>query len=114
VDNGFQHQLTGWSNGDFNYDGKVNFDDYVVMDLNFNQQGNSLLRAMSFLDGSDRSDVGMDTLGLLKVEQHFAQFGDDYAQHFLAAVPEPAGLAMLMAIALGGGRRARRSRRAGS
>jgi hypothetical protein len=92
VDNGFNHQLSGWANGDFNYDGKVNFDDYVLIDLNFNEQGNSLGRALSYLDGSDRSDNGMDSPALRKVEEHFSLFGSDYAEHFLAAVPEPVGI----------------------
>jgi hypothetical protein len=95
VDNGFNHNLSGWANGDFNYDGRVNFDDYVLMDLNFNQQSSSTLRAASFLDGSDPSADGMNTPALQKVEQHFAQFGADYAQTFLAAVPEPTGVAVV-------------------
>jgi hypothetical protein len=31
--------LTGWSNGDFNYDGKINIDDYTIIDLNIVNQG---------------------------------------------------------------------------
>src|SRR5689334_9470265 len=110
VDHGFNQHLTGWANGDFNYDGKVDFDDYVIMDLNFNQQDSSLNRALSFLDGSDRSDSGMNSLALQKVEQHFAEFGEDYARDFLAAVPEPC-----VSLALGGllvsGQLCRRRRR---
>jgi hypothetical protein len=104
VDHGFHNNLTSWANGDFNYDGKVNFDDYVIMDLNFNEQAGSTLRAVSFLDGSDRGSDGMDSLALRKVQQHFTQFGTDYARSFLAAVPEPAtvgfvGLAGFCALA---------------
>jgi hypothetical protein len=90
IDNGFNNHLTGWFNGDFNYDGKVNFDDYVLIDLAFNTQSGTLGRALSFLDGSARSADAMDDAALRAVQQHFDQFGDSYAQHFAAAVPEPA------------------------
>jgi hypothetical protein len=42
IDVGFNQQLTGWSNGDFNGDGAVNFDDYVLIDIAFNTQGATL------------------------------------------------------------------------
>jgi hypothetical protein len=38
TDNGFNNHQTGWSNGDFNGDGQINFDDYVLIDLAFNTQ----------------------------------------------------------------------------
>jgi subtilisin-like proprotein convertase family protein len=38
TDNGFNNHLTGWPNGDFNGDGQVNFDDYVLIDLAFSTQ----------------------------------------------------------------------------
>jgi hypothetical protein len=38
TDNGFNNHRTGWTNGDFNGDGQVNFDDYVLIDLAFNTQ----------------------------------------------------------------------------
>jgi len=53
----------------------------------------------------DRSAVGVQV-----VVDHVARFGEDYARGFLAAIPEPGGLA---GIALGGwvlGRRRRQSR----
>ena len=34
---GFAGHLTGWSNGDFNYDGVVNGLDYALIDNTFNQ-----------------------------------------------------------------------------
>ena len=34
---GFGLHLTGWSNGDFNYDGVVNGADYALIDSTFNQ-----------------------------------------------------------------------------
>jgi fibronectin-binding autotransporter adhesin len=44
IDAGFASQsganpLTGWFNGDFNYDGKINGDDYTLIDNAFNTQG---------------------------------------------------------------------------
>jgi hypothetical protein len=49
VDNAFLNnqnmsnpQLTGWQNGDFNYDGAVNGSDYTLIDNAFNSQGPSL------------------------------------------------------------------------
>jgi beta-glucanase (GH16 family) len=89
TDSGFNNQLSGWLNGDFDLNGVVNFDDYVLIDLAFNSQSGTLRRALNFLDGSDRSLNGMSDPALRKVEQHFDQFGDAYARHFLAAVPEP-------------------------
>jgi hypothetical protein len=38
TDNGFNNHLTGWLNGDFDGNGLVNFDDYVLLDLAFNTQ----------------------------------------------------------------------------
>ena len=38
IDNGFNNHLTGWLNGDFDLNGAVNFDDYVLIDLAFNTQ----------------------------------------------------------------------------
>jgi hypothetical protein len=38
IDNGFNNHLTGWANGDFDLNGAVNFDDYVLIDLAFNTQ----------------------------------------------------------------------------
>jgi hypothetical protein len=42
IDNGFNNHLTGWLNGDFNANGVVNFDDYVLIDLAFNTQSGIL------------------------------------------------------------------------
>jgi hypothetical protein len=117
ADNGFNNHLSGWFNGDFDYNGQVNFDDYVLIDLAFNTQSGTLGRALSFLNGRDSALDDMDSPALRQVAQHAAQFGPDYAQHFVAAVPEPTsavaacGLA-LTAIARAPRRRRRRSRSA--
>jgi hypothetical protein len=103
TDNGFNNHLTGWLNGDFDGNGTVNFDDYVLIDLAFNTQSGVLGRALTFLDGSDRSTSNMSDPALQKVLQHFDEFGADYSSHFLSAVPEPgtiglAGVALLCAM----------------
>src|SRR5204863_5362528 len=87
TDNGFNNHLSGWMNGDFDLNGQVNFDDYVLIDLAFNTQTGTLRRALSFLDGSDHGSRGMNDPALRMVEQHVQQFGSAYAQRLLAAVP---------------------------
>jgi hypothetical protein len=94
TDNGFNNHLTGWMNGDYDGNNAVNFDDYVLIDLAFNTQSGTLGRALSFVDGSDRSGSGISDSSLQRVMQHLNQFGDDYARGFLAAVPEPASIAL--------------------
>ena len=79
-------------NGDFDLNNQVNFDDYVLIDLAFNTQSGTLGRALSFLDGSDRSKAGMNDPALRQVRDHLDDFGSDYANHFLAAVPEPSAI----------------------
>jgi autotransporter-associated beta strand protein len=44
TDNGFNNHLSGWLNGDFDGNGTVNFDDYVLIDLAFNTQSGTLGR----------------------------------------------------------------------
>jgi hypothetical protein len=98
IDAGFNEHRTGWFNGDFDLNGVVNFDDYVLIDLAFNTQSGTLRPALSFLDGSDRRLAGMSDPALREVGEHFTQFGNDYAQHFLAAVPEPAFVACSLSL----------------
>jgi T5SS/PEP-CTERM-associated repeat protein len=98
IDNGFNSHLSGWLNGDFDGNGIVNFDDYVLIDLAFNTQSGTLKRALSFLDGSNRSTDDMSDTALRRIEQHFFEFGCDYAIHFLSAVPEPAAAIFLGAM----------------
>jgi len=38
----FNNGLPGWANGDFDGGGSVNFDDYVLIDLAFNNQAEPL------------------------------------------------------------------------
>ncbi|CAN5709751.1 hypothetical protein BH09PLA1_BH09PLA1_20510 [soil metagenome] len=89
IDNGYNNNLAGWANGDFDGNGVINFDDYALIDLTFNSQGQSVLRAMAYLDGSDTSSGGMKSPELRMVSNHFELFGQAYASSFLNAVPEP-------------------------
>jgi hypothetical protein len=102
TDSGFNNQKTGWFNGDFDYDGHVTFDDYVLIDLAFNVQDGTLGRAIRYLSGEDRSDRGMTDAALRMIELHEQEFGQLYVDHFLAAVPEPGGIAVIAsAISIG-------------
>ena len=89
TDAGFNNNRSGWLNGDFDGNGTVNFDDYSLIDLAFNTQSGTLRRAMTYLDGGDRSSSGMNEPSLQLVIEHFNQFGEGYANSFLNAVPEP-------------------------
>jgi autotransporter-associated beta strand protein len=88
IDAGFNGGLTGWANGDFDLSGIIDFDDYVLIDLGFNSQNGTLRLAQGYLSGERDADR-LDTPGLQRVMKHFNRFGSDYAEHFLAAVPEP-------------------------
>ena len=104
VDVGFGTGLSGWLNGDFNYDGVVNFDDYVLIDVAFNAQNGTLGRAVDWISGDNRSGSGRTDFGELSraatgVEEaieHFDAFGLPYARAFLAAVPEPASISVVV------------------
>ena len=89
IDLGFNLLRTGWANGDFDYSGLIDFDDYVLIDIAYNTQNGTLARAIAYLDGTDRSASGRARTGVQKVVEHFAEFGAEYANEFLAAVPEP-------------------------
>jgi hypothetical protein len=99
TDNGFNNHLSGWLNGDFDLNGQVNFDDYVLIDLAFNTQSGTLGRALAFLEGSEGGADRMTGPALSRVRDHFQEFGDGYARSFLAAVPEPAGVGLTFAAA---------------
>jgi T5SS/PEP-CTERM-associated repeat protein len=56
TDNGFNNHLTGWLNGDFDGNGVVNFDDYVLIDLAFNTQSGTLGRVLDGLHAGPDSN----------------------------------------------------------
>ena len=93
TDNGFNNNLTGWLNGDFDGNGQVNFDDYVLIDLAFNVQDGTLRRALGVLGGDGHVDDGLNDPAIQQMLAHLDEFGVDYRNHFLAAVPEPATVA---------------------
>jgi hypothetical protein len=84
IDAGYLGNLTGWQNGDFNYDGSVNGSDYTLIDNAFNTQGAQLA-----------AEIASPT----------AQLAGGVA----SAVPEPASLGLIGFAAMGLlGRRNRR------
>lgn len=100
ADAGFNNAGTDWFHGDFNYDGVVNFDDFSLIDLAFNTQTGTLRQAMSYLQGGDRSDNGMDAPSLKIVADHFRRFGEAYASTFLNAVPEPSSVSVTIVLCM--------------
>ena len=56
TDNGFNNHLSGWLNGDFDGNGAVNFDDYVLIDLAFNTQTGTLGRVIDGLRAGPGAD----------------------------------------------------------
>ncbi len=93
--------ISGWVNGDYDYNGKIDGGDYALMDAAFNSQSGTLNKALAFLDGSN---PGMNPEGsdsLLLVKEHFDQFGQGYANAFIAAVPEPTTASLLVLGGLG-------------
>jgi hypothetical protein len=107
TDSGFNGGGSTWFAGDFDYNGIVNFDDYSLIDAAFNQQGGTLIRMLSFLDGTDPNRSDMTSPGLQIVLEHFDQFGTPYAQSVLNSVPEPGAVSTLAGAALLGLRRRR-------
>ena len=57
VDAGFVNHLTGWQNGDFNYDGVVDGSDYTLMDNAFNQQQAGTIAAPASLVATPAADL---------------------------------------------------------
>ncbi|MBC8106733.1 MAG: hypothetical protein H7Z14_09105 [Anaerolineae bacterium] len=112
TDSGFNSNLTGWFHGDFDYNNIVDFDDYSLIDLAFNTQSGTILRALSYLDGHDRSGRGMDAPSLRLIEAHYAEFGDRYASSFLNAIPEPASAILMIGVPALAGMSCRLRRRA--
>jgi len=79
IDNGFQNGLSGWYNGDFNYDGVINGDDYTLIDNAFNSQDSVNYSAVGTA-GAPTDMIASDT------DQ-------------VSAVPEPASISLLAIVA---------------
>jgi hypothetical protein len=92
IDRGFAKHLTGWTSGDFNYDGVVDQNDYLLIDRAY-----LLGQAPGFNPGSLLADRD-------------SQFGDAYVSSLLASVPEPSLFSIvLIGLTTGSFRRHRRS-----
>jgi hypothetical protein len=90
IDRGFDKHLTGWTNGDFNADGVINSSDYLIIDREFGNQ------------------TGVFDPGLLAERE--AEFGDGYVTELVGMVPEPSMVLMAMMVVGVGRKRSRRSR----
>jgi hypothetical protein len=64
TDNGFNGHLSGWLNGDFDGNGVVNFDDYVLIDLAFNTQTGTLGRVVDGLRAGPAEDRQIVSAGM--------------------------------------------------
>lgn len=91
-----QGDVGGWFNGDWDFNGKVDGADYALIDAAFNSQSGTIARAGDFLTGVDAGNHDMDSPALQMVQQHFAQFGSDYAYSFLNSIPEPVTCSVLI------------------
>ena len=47
IDNGYVSHLTGYENGDFDYSGRIDADDYFIIDRNYSRQGTTFASAAS-------------------------------------------------------------------
>jgi hypothetical protein len=103
-----QGNIGGWLNGDLDFNGKVDGADYALIDSAFNAQGNTILRMLDFVDGTNRNRSDMTTPGLQLVLLHFDQFGESYAASVLSSIPEPASI---ISIIVASGSSALRGRR---
>ncbi|MGH7179661.1 MAG: hypothetical protein ACREJC_19960, partial [Tepidisphaeraceae bacterium] len=111
IDGGFLLNFTGWLNGDYDYSGgKPDLDDYALIDGAFLLKNGVLIEALTWLEGGGVGLIGAG-VALGKVEEHFGQFGPDYATALFAATPEPSisTLAVLAAGTVLTRRRAARS-----
>jgi hypothetical protein len=80
IDRNFGKAVTGWAAGDFNGDGTVDLNDYLVIDTSFGQQGGQYAAE-----------------GLIAARS--AEFGAAYAAALAVAVPEPATLGAMAVLA---------------
>ncbi|HZZ42737.1 MAG TPA: autotransporter-associated beta strand repeat-containing protein [Tepidisphaeraceae bacterium] len=89
LDRGYASGGTGWVNGDVNYDGVVDQNDYLLVDTTYLATGGA-----------------HDISGLLAERE--AEFGAGYVSELTAAVPEPTGLMAVAMVGIGMSKRRRR------
>jgi hypothetical protein len=70
IDRGFAKHLTGWSNGDFNYDGRIDAADYLI------------------IDGAYERETG-EAIGADVMAERVEAVGEGYVSELATAVPEP-------------------------
>lgn len=92
LDRGFARQLSGWLNGDFNYDGVIDQHDYLLIDRTYALAGGG----------------GLSPAFLAERE---AKFGVGYVNALVATVPEPVGVLPAIACVALSVRRQSRGRR---
>ena len=94
IDNGYLNHLTGWYNGDFNYDGVVNGSDYTLIDNAFNMQGAQLSAEVATATDQVSPvtvDFGELPSGLTSASSVDSSLGVEDS----LAVPEPTMLSLL-------------------
>jgi hypothetical protein len=72
IDRGFARHLTGWSNGDFNGDGKVDSKDYLIVDTQY------------------VASSGAGTVSAAMAAERSEEFGKKYVKAVRKAVKHPA------------------------
>jgi hypothetical protein len=80
LDRGRSRGPTGWGSGDFNYDNAITAADYLLIDRSFTLQGNPLSAAF--------------------LAERESQFGAGYVARLLTSIPEPSPAACLLATGL--------------
>jgi predicted outer membrane repeat protein len=76
--------LTGWFNGDFNYDGFINGDDYTLIDNAFNSQGSSAAVLAIDAPASPQAQIATPSSA-----SNVMASGTPEARHFAALVSNP-------------------------
>jgi hypothetical protein len=97
--------------GDTNYDGKINADDFALIDRGFAKQPAS----MAWSDGNFNGDQVIDSQDYLIIDTAYgqqvglspaflagreAEFGDAYVSSLIAAVPDPARFGLIISAVL--------------
>lgn len=80
IDRGFTKHLNTWAFGDFNYDGSVTAADYLLIDRVYAQQTGTLSPAL--------------------LAERESQFGTEYVSALIAAVPEPSSVVACGVVAI--------------
>lgn len=85
LDRGYVRQLTGWVNGDFDYNGVIDQNDYLLID-----------RVYLVQSGFLSPDF---------IAQRQAEFGEGYVRELIASIPEPSMQMLVLILPLAAARR---------